>query len=225
MVGIFSKFSAIRSGHRRAQSAIEERVVMPPNLDANDANNVAASVTSHGIQVAIEFKPMEHPFEPLDSDEPVHCPLPEPSILNDGRVWKERVSAASMRRRTDSSLTTADSDGILRTKTDRLPSNNTISHSQSAPEHNFLDLLEEYFRDEYGFSFLVYVHNKQRRLNRQFFLIQRFLERWIDKALTPPNTPRASVVHPWLPWQRLVEPGAIDRSGQHVNRVGSKGEC
>ncbi|KAF2305445.1 hypothetical protein GH714_005354 [Hevea brasiliensis] len=37
----------------------------------------------HGIEVAVEFKPVEHPTEPFDSDQPIQCPLPEPSILND----------------------------------------------------------------------------------------------------------------------------------------------
>jgi hypothetical protein len=32
--------------------------------------------------VAVEFKPVEHPVEPLDHDRPIQCPLPEPSILN-----------------------------------------------------------------------------------------------------------------------------------------------
>lgn len=142
MVGIFSKFSEIRSGHRRSQSALEDRAVITPNADASDADHV----TSHGIQLGIEFKPVEHPIEPFDSDQPVLCSLPEPSILNDGRLWKERVSAASTRMRTDSSIRSegiADSNDCVRRKPHRLSSNKMISHSQSAPEHNFLDLLEE----------------------------------------------------------------------------------
>lgn len=53
---------------------------MPPTSDAANAANAAAS--SHGIEVAVEFKPVEHPNEPLDNDSPIQCPLPEPSILN-----------------------------------------------------------------------------------------------------------------------------------------------
>ncbi|KAL5578798.1 hypothetical protein UlMin_011240 [Ulmus minor] len=37
---------------------------------------------SHEIEVTVEFKPIEHPNEPLDNDRPIQCPLPEPSILN-----------------------------------------------------------------------------------------------------------------------------------------------
>lgn len=44
----------------------------------------AASISSvtHGIEIATEFKPIDRPLEPLDNDQPVQCPLPEPSILN-----------------------------------------------------------------------------------------------------------------------------------------------
>lgn len=61
----------------------DEREVLPANSEA--AASVAASAataTSHGIEVAVEFKPVEHPVEPLDNDRPIQCPLPEPSILN-----------------------------------------------------------------------------------------------------------------------------------------------
>eukprot|EP00257_Ricinus_communis_P016356 XP_015574513.1 uncharacterized protein LOC8278526 isoform X1 [Ricinus communis] len=97
MVGIFSRFSVGRAGHRRSQSALDEREVLPPNEDVARAATVTAAAP-HGIGVAVEFKPVEHPIEPLDSDQPIQCPLPEPSILNDGRIWKERVSATVRRR-------------------------------------------------------------------------------------------------------------------------------
>lgn len=59
--------------------AQDERQALPP--DAEIASSAAAA-TSHGIEVAVEFKPVEHPIEPLDNAQPVKCPLPEPSILN-----------------------------------------------------------------------------------------------------------------------------------------------
>ncbi|KAL4363738.1 hypothetical protein GQ457_04G036860 [Hibiscus cannabinus] len=95
MVGIFSRFSVGRSAHRRSKSSLDERdVVMPSNPDVPAAADAAtATATAHGIEVAVEFKPVEHPIEPLDNDRPIQCPLPEPSILNDGRIWQERVSA------------------------------------------------------------------------------------------------------------------------------------
>ncbi|XP_057448698.1 uncharacterized protein LOC130740199 [Lotus japonicus] len=143
MVGLFSRFSVGRSTHRRTQSAIDEREVMPPNLETAAAASAATAV-SHGIEVAVEFKPVEHPVEPLDNDSPIQCPLPEPSILNDGRIWKERVSA-TVRRRGDLPVMkeggTLESEGAVRKP--RTQSNRMILPSLSAPEHNLLKLLEE----------------------------------------------------------------------------------
>lgn len=58
--------------------------MLPPNSEATGAVTLAGatSATTHGIEIAVEFKPVEHPIEPLDSDRPIQCPLPEPSILN-----------------------------------------------------------------------------------------------------------------------------------------------
>lgn len=55
--------------------------MVPPSLETPSANATTIA-SSHGIQVSVEFKPIEHPVEPLDNDQPVKCPLPEPSILN-----------------------------------------------------------------------------------------------------------------------------------------------
>ncbi|GMI96870.1 hypothetical protein like AT1G31940 [Hibiscus trionum] len=87
MVVIFSRFSVGRPAHRRSKSSLvhDERDVMPSNPDAPaaaDAATATASNTANGIEVAVEFKPVEHPIEPLDNDRPIQCPLPEPSILN-----------------------------------------------------------------------------------------------------------------------------------------------
>ena len=59
----------------------DESELMPPNADVSRAAAVTVAAP-HGIEVAVEFKPVEHPIEPLDSDQPIQCPLPEPSILN-----------------------------------------------------------------------------------------------------------------------------------------------
>ncbi|KAF7137629.1 hypothetical protein RHSIM_Rhsim07G0134300 [Rhododendron simsii] len=95
MVGIFSRFSVGRNGHRRTQSALQGgREAIPPNSnDTSDATVTGgATAAAHGIEVAIEFKPLEHPPEPLDNDRPIQCPLPEPSILNIYRVVSLRAS-------------------------------------------------------------------------------------------------------------------------------------
>ncbi|KAH0741441.1 hypothetical protein KY290_034484 [Solanum tuberosum] len=145
MVGIFSRFSVSRAGHRRAQSALDEAEVLPQNTETIGAVTLAgaSSINPHGIEIAVEFKPVEHPTEPLHNDRPILCPLPEPSILNDGRIWKERVSA--VRRRADIPVvqegTTA---GPEAAGTKPRPSmNRVILPSISAPEHSILKLLEE----------------------------------------------------------------------------------
>ncbi|KAG8495808.1 hypothetical protein CXB51_009471 [Gossypium anomalum] len=144
MVGLFPRFSVGKAGHRRSQSALVEREVVPPISDvATVAAATAAPTTAHGIEVAVEFKPVEHPIEPLDNDQPIQCPLPEPSILN------ERVSA-SVRRRAD--LPVMQDGGTLQSQSEseatvgtkpRPTSNRMILPSLSAPEHNLLKLLEE----------------------------------------------------------------------------------
>lgn len=145
MVGLFSRFSVSRAGHRRTQSALDEREVLPPNSGATGASTGAAA--AHGIEVAVEFKPVEHPTEPLDNDRPIQCPLPEPSILNDGRIWKERVSA-TVRRRTDLPVmkegeALESESEAEETKERSGRSNRLILPSLSAPEHNLLNLLED----------------------------------------------------------------------------------
>lgn len=62
----------------------DEREVLPPKPEATVATTLAgaSSATTHGIEIALGFKPVEHPTEPLDTDSPIQCPLPEPSILN-----------------------------------------------------------------------------------------------------------------------------------------------
>ncbi|XVE65363.1 hypothetical protein DITRI_Ditri07aG0174800 [Diplodiscus trichospermus] len=118
---------------------------MPPNPDVA-ASATAATASAHGIEVAVEFKPVEHPVEPLDNDRPIQCPLPEPSILNDGRIWKERVSA-SVRRRAELPLMkdggTLESEATGKKPPRPTQSNRMILPSLSAPEHNLLNLLEE----------------------------------------------------------------------------------
>ncbi|XP_021725587.1 uncharacterized protein LOC110692816 isoform X1 [Chenopodium quinoa] len=145
MVGIFSKFSSSKSGHRRTQSAIDAREVSAP-IPEDTVAEVAQPV-AHGIDVGVEFKPVEHPVEPLDNDKPVQCPLPEPSILNDGRIWKERVSAAHVRRRSDLPLraegSAGDSEAAAGSNSRPARQNRMMLPSISAPEHNLVNLLEE----------------------------------------------------------------------------------
>ncbi|XP_068660958.1 uncharacterized protein [Aristolochia californica] len=116
----------------------------PPNTEIEGSVSVTTA-TNYRVALAVEFKPVEHPVEPFNTDQPVTCPLPEPSILNDGRIWKERLSATT---RNGSNLhvmkegSAVEPEGTagakLRASRVLLPS------SISAPEHNIRALLEEF---------------------------------------------------------------------------------
>ncbi|CAH9101270.1 unnamed protein product [Cuscuta epithymum] len=96
MLGIFSRLSVIKGGHRRAQSALDNRDELGSKLEGGTVVGTASTAvlagdgcTHHGIiEVEIGFKPAEHPSEPFadnNNDNPIYCPLPEPpaaSILN-----------------------------------------------------------------------------------------------------------------------------------------------
>ncbi|TMW97814.1 hypothetical protein EJD97_004942 [Solanum chilense] len=137
MVGIFSRFSVSRDGHRRTQSALDERQVFPPNSGATTVER-ASSGTPHGIEIAVEFKPVKHPSEPLHIDRPIQCPFPEPSVLNEGRIWKERGSSVRIRRPEGKATDSMATQTIPGT-----PMNRAILPSMSAPEQSLLKLLEE----------------------------------------------------------------------------------
>ncbi|KAK4486331.1 hypothetical protein RD792_009002 [Penstemon davidsonii] len=125
----------------------DDREVIPPRSEVTSISTAVstASAATHGVEIAVEFKPVEHPTEPFDNDQPIQCPLPEPSILNDGRIWKERVSSGSQRRPdlpVVQEHNPIEPDQIIGTKP-RPPTNRVILPSASAPEHNFLKFLEE----------------------------------------------------------------------------------
>uniref|UniRef100_A0A5B6YTK8 Uncharacterized protein n=1 Tax=Davidia involucrata TaxID=16924 RepID=A0A5B6YTK8_DAVIN len=54
----------------------------------------------NGVESEVEFWPIEHPIEPLDEDRPVKCPMPDSSVMNDGRMHEERFSE-SLRKRAE----------------------------------------------------------------------------------------------------------------------------
>ncbi|KAL6970077.1 hypothetical protein U1Q18_029783 [Sarracenia purpurea var. burkii] len=57
-------------------------------------------VIQNGQEHNTEFWPIEHPLEPPDEDEPVKCPMPDSSVIKDGRMPEEWFSA-SLRKRMD----------------------------------------------------------------------------------------------------------------------------
>jgi hypothetical protein len=56
------------------------------------------SALLNGVKHVEEFSPLPHPLEQTDIDRPVHCPAPEPCIVHDRKVWKQRVVAIARRR-------------------------------------------------------------------------------------------------------------------------------
>ncbi|ONK77296.1 uncharacterized protein A4U43_C02F5080 [Asparagus officinalis] len=98
MVGIFSRLSSGRIGHRRNRSAADARQTLAQNVEVLSP---APASTTCGIATSAELKPVEQPIEVVDYDQPVKCPVQEPSILNDGRIWEERRSSVSSRVRSD----------------------------------------------------------------------------------------------------------------------------
>ncbi|CAN6460990.1 unnamed protein product [Victoria cruziana] len=98
MVGIFSRFSSGRGSYGRTTSSMDEGQIVLSNSESD-----VALVIPHGVETICDFKPIEHPNEPPDNDHPVTCPAPEPSISNDGKMWKERI-AANSRRQSDVSI-------------------------------------------------------------------------------------------------------------------------
>ncbi|XP_028070447.1 uncharacterized protein LOC114272934 [Camellia sinensis] len=65
MVGFFSRFSVNRNIHQRTQSALLS-IFLYPSFTPTLSRCFASA--AHGIEVAVEFKPLEHPIEPLDND-------------------------------------------------------------------------------------------------------------------------------------------------------------
>ncbi|XP_020693714.1 uncharacterized protein LOC110107710 isoform X3 [Dendrobium catenatum] len=80
MSGIFSLFSGSRSGHQTTQSTTtiqDER-----EAQVAEKGDPLATTSRRGFEVDSGFRPVEHPVEPINQDQPVRCPLSEPSILN-----------------------------------------------------------------------------------------------------------------------------------------------
>ncbi|XP_042430070.1 uncharacterized protein LOC122016744 isoform X2 [Zingiber officinale] len=95
MVGIFSRFAAGRTGHRRTKSATETRGTQSSaSMETGDESSTSTCKDNDNSRA--EFKPIEHPLEPSNHDRPIRCPLPDPSILNDVMAGKERTSSSSI---------------------------------------------------------------------------------------------------------------------------------
>ncbi|XP_024387045.1 uncharacterized protein [Physcomitrium patens] len=65
----------------------------------NGVNHISSFSSSNGADYPTEFTFVPRPMEPTDLDKPVRCPPPEPCIVHDGIVFKDRL--ANSRRRSD----------------------------------------------------------------------------------------------------------------------------
>ncbi|KAJ7514850.1 hypothetical protein O6H91_23G062700 [Diphasiastrum complanatum] len=83
MVGIFPRLSSSRSGQ---QIFVEEKHA------SGQVKEPSRALSSNGVDTLEEFLPVDHPMEPRHNDKPVRCPSPEPCIVHDGRIWKERIA-------------------------------------------------------------------------------------------------------------------------------------
>lgn len=91
MVGIFSRFSATKAIGLFSHSSQEGK-------DVGNTRETAGFSMEHGVEPAEEFMPIEHPMEPSENDQPVQCPQPEPCIIHDGRIWKEKLHLSMKKR-------------------------------------------------------------------------------------------------------------------------------
>lgn len=139
MVGIFSRLTSTRAGLRSQASSVDEREGTPSGKDSP-----ATLADNHGVEPTEEFKPVEHPLEPPDKDQPVRCPPPEPSILHDGTIWKERLEAGARRRAEFPVIRESGGQSqMLHRRRHTFSSEHLIAPSFSCPEHSLLKLLDE----------------------------------------------------------------------------------
>ncbi|XP_043695081.1 uncharacterized protein LOC122645782 [Telopea speciosissima] len=73
---------------------------VPLRAEIEEAHEGPGMQGVHGLELDLEFKPIDHPVEPPDEDRPVKCPMPGSSVPN--HVREERF-AESLRKRVEQS--------------------------------------------------------------------------------------------------------------------------
>ncbi|KAG0591810.1 hypothetical protein KC19_1G203900 [Ceratodon purpureus] len=92
--------AAVAAVGTRGGCAMEsERMSNGGESKVNGADHTASFSSSNGADFPAEFTFVPRPMEPNDLDRPVRCPPPEPCIVHDGIVFKDRL--ANSRRRSD----------------------------------------------------------------------------------------------------------------------------
>ncbi|KAG0578023.1 hypothetical protein M758_5G191300 [Ceratodon purpureus] len=121
MVGTFTKLACIRPSHRsKHQYFLVENV---------GGKRISPSAGLHGVPLLESFEAVDHPAEPSEKDQPVRCPPPEDSIVQDGQVWRERV-ARSLRRQIERFNTWQEGDVVGRSE--------IIMSNSGRPDHSNL---------------------------------------------------------------------------------------
>ncbi|GFP87122.1 probable mitochondrial import inner membrane translocase subunit tim21 [Phtheirospermum japonicum] len=83
-----------------AMSKDQSEVLLPSSevtTGLTFVSSASAAAAAHGIEIAVEFKLVEWPTEPFDNDQPIQCPLPEPSILNEKRKALQALKTEGMK--------------------------------------------------------------------------------------------------------------------------------
>ncbi|KAG0581195.1 hypothetical protein M758_4G235400 [Ceratodon purpureus] len=105
------RFGAGRLKHapkyrRPGDSPVMQAWDVPSNGDdvskLNGIDFICSFASSNGAEYPDHFVYVPHPEEPDDLDKPVRCPPPEPCIVHDGIVFKDRLTHS--RRRTSDLL-------------------------------------------------------------------------------------------------------------------------
>ncbi|XP_077236216.1 uncharacterized protein LOC143877838 [Tasmannia lanceolata] len=143
----------ISMGFSCEDGVVDRKESQIPRTD--EVGNTGCSATGghgHGVELDVEFKPIEHPLEPLDEDRPVKCPIPNSSVLNDEGTRKERT-AESLRKRAESSAATEYGMVMVaaqppvqavRKRHHALTRNQSAPPSFRSPQSNVLQILQEY---------------------------------------------------------------------------------
>ncbi|KAF5949928.1 hypothetical protein HYC85_011921 [Camellia sinensis] len=104
MVGIFSRLSLYMRSHPATSLLLldKKETLIPAVVDESreTRNRGSMDLCQNGVECNTEFGPVEHPIEPPDEDQPVKCPMPDSSVMNDGRMQEERF-CDSLWKRTD----------------------------------------------------------------------------------------------------------------------------
>lgn len=137
-MGVFAKSPGGRCASRRPKHFLEDRV---------GSKRISPAAALQTDTLFDSFEPAEEPEEPCEVDQPIQCPVPEPSIMEDGILWRARI-LASLQRRNDILTASKEREPVLRRgsfpnrRTQSRSKENFLFVAHSAPEYEVRKLLE-----------------------------------------------------------------------------------